>query len=480
MIPQPASAAEVSEVVAQGVCHLGQPIRARAGGGDRIRRSSADPDGNALEDHPEEPMARTSADPASRESGSRASAGKAKAASKRRGRSETLDSSPLRYIARVSVSTGHELDTPIDPGELLVHAHRDKHPVELAAQFMASRVIQYTGREQAVRRGLRAINSMGGWVGEAAGALTGSRAVEREAKKLMGVTERVSVFRFREPTPLSEKEVRARVEKLQRDARTALRNRGRNPRLQVLLTGATGFVGKEIICQAASDRRIAQVIAVVRPQTIRDRKTGKVLKLLRPQQRGSLLLKQLHIPRARANKFRFVEGDIEKPDLGIAPKELARLRKSVTHVIHCAASVSFDDTYENSYRANVLGCRNALEFSLGIQQAPGSSFIQHIAIETSYIHGRKKASMAQEDALRLPEALLQQLLRADQGDGLDRDRSLPDRQGPARRPAPAVDRDRRLADRQQSGRHQGGQRADQRLRTHQGGAAGGPGRCRPG
>ena len=74
-------------------------------------------------------------------------------------------------------------------------------------------------------------------------------------------------------------------------------------------------------------------------------------------------------------------------------------------MIHCAASVAFDDGYEKSYRANVVGCRNALGFALGVQRTPGSSFIQHVAIETSYIHGRKKASMAAEDALVFPRHL---------------------------------------------------------------------------
>ena len=89
--------------------------------------------------------------------------------------------------------------------------------------------------------------------------------------------------------------------------------------------------------------------------------------------------------------------------LGIAPKELNRLRKTLTHVVHCAASVSFDDSYENSFRANVQGARNALQFALSLQQAKGSRFIQHVAIETSYIHGRKKRSMAQENALVFPK-----------------------------------------------------------------------------
>src|SRR5207244_1114085 len=181
---------------------------------------------------------------------------------------------------------------------------------------------------------------------------TRSKAVEKQAKRLIGVSDRDVFFQFRETTHLSEKEVRARVEKLQKEARTALRARGRSPKLQVLLTGATGFLGKEILAQAANDRRIERITSVVRPEKIRDPKTKEVVKVLTPAQRGALLLKRLHITGTKAKKYRFVDGDIEKPFLGVAPLERARLSRSLTHVIHRAASVSFDDTYENSYRPN--------------------------------------------------------------------------------------------------------------------------------
>lgn len=312
------------------------------------------------------------------------------------------ESSPSRYIAKISLQTGKEILRPIDPDELLVHAHRDKNPIELAAQFLASRVIQFTGNEEKVRDGMRAVNRLGLKVAEAIGSATGSRAVERQTKKLIGVQDRDVFFRFREPTHLSEKEVRARIEKLQREARARLSARGRNPRLSVLLTGATGFLGKEFLTQVAEDRRVAEVVCVIRPEKIRDPKTKEVVKILSPAQRGALLLKRLDVKGVKARKFRFVDGDIEKPSLGIAPDELERLKKTLTHVIHCAASVSFDDTYENSYRANVQGCKNALEFALAIQNAKGSRFVNHIAIETSYIHGRKKRSIAQESALVFP------------------------------------------------------------------------------
>ncbi len=311
-------------------------------------------------------------------------------------------SSPSRYIAKIHMETRKEVLRPIDPEDLLVHAHRDKNPMEVAAQFFASRAIQLTGNESFVRKGLRRINAAGTAVAETLGAATGSETVETQAKKLLGVGERDHFYRFRELTRLSEKELRERIEKLQKDAAALLRARGRNPKLVILLTGATGFLGKEILVQAASDRRVAHVVSVVRPKTIRDPKTKEVMKVLTPAQRGAALLRRLGMTGQKAAKFRFIGGDIEAPDLGIAPAEIVRLQKTVTHVIHCAASVAFDDTYENSYRANVLGSRNALEFALSLQSAKGSRFIQHIAIETSYIHGRKKRSIVQESALTFP------------------------------------------------------------------------------
>jgi nucleoside-diphosphate-sugar epimerase len=313
-----------------------------------------------------------------------------------------VDLSPSRYIVKVDRASGEPIPGPIDPADLLVHAHRDHHPVEIAAQFLASRFIQVTGNERVVKRGLKLLEALGSRVGRAAGALTGNPDDERSVKQLLGVTARDYAYQFREPTHLGEKELKARVQELQKDARARLQALGRRLRLRVLLTGATGFLGKEILAQAASSPHVEEVVSVVRPEVVRDRRTKKVLKVLSARERGAQLLKRLHVAGKAARKFRFVEGDVEKPGFGIDPPELERLRRTLTHVVHCAASVSFDDTYENSFRANVLGCRNALEFSKGLQAAPGAPFVAHVAIETSYIHGRRKRSIAQEDALVFP------------------------------------------------------------------------------
>jgi nucleoside-diphosphate-sugar epimerase len=313
-----------------------------------------------------------------------------------------VDMSPSRYIVKVDRATGEPLSDPIDPADLLVHAHRDHHPVEIAAQFLASRFIQATGNERLVKRGLKLVEAVGSRVGRTVGDLTGNPEDARSVRRLLGVTARDYAYRFREPTHLSDREVKVRVQDLQKQARSRLQALGKRPRLRVLLTGATGFLGKEFLAQAASDPHVEEVVSVVRPETIRDRKTKQVVKVLSARERGALLLRRLFVSGKAARKFRFVEGDVEKPGFGIDAAEQERLRATLTHVVHCAASVSFDDTYENSFRANVLGCRNALQFSKGLQAAPGSPFVAHVAIETSYIHGRRKRSIAQEDALVFP------------------------------------------------------------------------------
>jgi len=319
-----------------------------------------------------------------------------------RPRSKESDTSPNRYIEKVNRATGREIPGPIDPDDLLVHAHRDQNPIEVAAQVIASGFIRTTGRERAVERGLKALNEMAGRGAELASLFIGGRAFEKRAKDFLGVVSRDYSFRFREPKHLSIPQIERRLSKARKDAARKLAARGTDPRLHILLTGATGFLGKEILFQAATDPRIARVTAIVRSETITDRKTGEVLRVIEAPERGALLLRRLGIPLRAHGKFDFAPGDIEEADFGLSNQDRDALAKSVTHVIHCAASVSFDDPYEASFRSNVLGSINALAFSLSLQSRRGAPFVEHVAIETSYIHGRKRNAMAQEESLVFP------------------------------------------------------------------------------
>ena len=313
-----------------------------------------------------------------------------------------VDTSPSRYVARVDRATGAERPGPIHPDELLVGAHRDHHPVDVVVQFLASRLVDATGSEWLAREGVRGINRLGDGLAVAVGALTRSQELGRRTRALLGVLKRDHFFRFRGPAPLASDEAKARLAALRREAGIALAARGPRPHVRVLLTGASGFLGKEVLARAAENPHVDEVVCLLRPQRVRHPRTNRVLRVVRAGRRGERLLAQLAIRGEAARRIRFVDGDVERPRLGLRAAEADRLRRTVTHVVHCAASVSFDDRYESLFHANVLGSRNALAFSLGLQRAPGSPFVAHVAVETSYVHGRVRDGVAREGQLAFP------------------------------------------------------------------------------
>jgi thioester reductase-like protein len=137
----------------------------------------------------------------------------------------------------------------------------------------------------------------------------------------------------------------------------------------VLLTGATGFVGKEIL-----DRFLE-----------RDR---RVFALVRADDDDAAARRLSSHPRLTA-----VAGDIEQPGLGLAPATAARLAEEVTNVVHCAASVSFDLSLEDSRRVNVDGTRHVLELARRCEQLERLSYVS-----TAYVAGEPRR-LFQEDEL---------------------------------------------------------------------------------
>jgi thioester reductase-like protein len=137
----------------------------------------------------------------------------------------------------------------------------------------------------------------------------------------------------------------------------------------VLLTGATGFVGKEILDRFLDRGR--RVFALVRAKD--DAAAARRL-----------------APHARLTP---VAGDIERPGLGLAGPKAAALAEEVTTVVHCAASVSFDLSLGDSRRVNVDGTRHVLEMAERCERLERLSYVS-----TAYVAG-EPARLFREDEL---------------------------------------------------------------------------------
>jgi thioester reductase-like protein len=142
----------------------------------------------------------------------------------------------------------------------------------------------------------------------------------------------------------------------------------------VLLTGATGFVGKEILDRFLARER--RVFALVRAKD--DEAAAARLR-----------------PHARLTP---VAGDIERRDLALPDSKAAALAEEVTTVVHCAASVSFDLSLRDSRRVNVDGTRHVLEFAERCEQLERLSYIS-----TAYVAGEPGGTF-QEDELDVGQA----------------------------------------------------------------------------
>jgi thioester reductase-like protein len=138
----------------------------------------------------------------------------------------------------------------------------------------------------------------------------------------------------------------------------------------VLLTGATGFVGREILSRflERDDRHVFALVRAKNDDEAADRLPAHA-------------------------RLTAVAGDIERRNLGLAGSSGERLRREVTTVLHCAASVSFDMPLEESRSVNVEGTRRVLDFARSCTPLERFSYVS-----TAYVAG-EPGGLFREDEL---------------------------------------------------------------------------------
>jgi long-chain acyl-CoA synthetase len=143
----------------------------------------------------------------------------------------------------------------------------------------------------------------------------------------------------------------------------------------LLLTGATGFVGQELLDRllARGDR---QVHALVRAED--DRAAA------------------LRLPEHR--RLSAWAADIERPGLGLDPRRYDALAERVSTVIHCAASVSFSLGLEESRRVNVAGTVRKVELAERCAERGGLERLSYVS--TAYVAGAHRG-VFDEDCLEV-------------------------------------------------------------------------------
>ena len=145
----------------------------------------------------------------------------------------------------------------------------------------------------------------------------------------------------------------------------------------VLITGATGFVGKVVLAYLMQELPGGVFYVLVRA------KRGVSMK-----ERCELLLASeafASIDRENTlSRVIFIEGDMTKVGIGVSEEDIERLQ-SIEQVVHCAASISFDSPVVEALRINTTATMDLVSL---VRNFP--RFRRFVYVSTCYVHASTK------------------------------------------------------------------------------------------
>ena len=149
----------------------------------------------------------------------------------------------------------------------------------------------------------------------------------------------------------------------------------------LLLTGATGLLGRSLLRDlAAAGRRVAVVVRG-------SKQAGAARRV------DELLQDWLDVARAHVPCPVVLEGDLASPGLGLAAAQRAWVARHVGEVIHSAASLSFQmrDSDGEPYTSNVTGTRNVL----ALCRQAGIRRLHHVS--SAYVCGLRQGTILETE-----------------------------------------------------------------------------------
>jgi amino acid adenylation domain-containing protein/thioester reductase-like protein len=144
----------------------------------------------------------------------------------------------------------------------------------------------------------------------------------------------------------------------------------RRPYRQVLLTGATGYLGSYLLRELLADRKIT-VTALVRGSDDRAARArlGHVLVYYFGVKAGTAL--------RNSKRLNVLAGDLRHAELLLSPHVHSELTETVDAIYHCAANVNHIGHYRDFHADNVAATRHLL--SLAAQRKPAPADFQFVS-----------------------------------------------------------------------------------------------------
>jgi thioester reductase-like protein len=153
----------------------------------------------------------------------------------------------------------------------------------------------------------------------------------------------------------------------------------------ILLTGATGFVGMELLARYLQ-RTDRTVYALVRGSDDEDAQ----------RRLDDTIARMLPDPASYAGRAVAVRGDVTQPAMGMPPRRRAALAAEVGEIVHAAASVSFALPLAESRQINVTGTEQVLRLAeLTARRGDGLRRLSYIS--TAYVAGDHRGRFGENE-----------------------------------------------------------------------------------
>jgi thioester reductase-like protein len=156
---------------------------------------------------------------------------------------------------------------------------------------------------------------------------------------------------------------------------------------RVVITGATGFLGREVLRRLAERLPEARFVLLVREregQSAQSRVEALLAELFAPAQLDGV-----------RDRIEVHAADLTVERFGLTEPAYASLADGTTHVIHSAATVRFDHPLEQARRINVGGTESVLALVKEVQRR--GSLQSLVYIGTAFVAGTRLGLVREEE-----------------------------------------------------------------------------------
>lgn len=155
----------------------------------------------------------------------------------------------------------------------------------------------------------------------------------------------------------------------------------------IFLTGATGFVGSNLIPRILKNDPTTRLVLLIRgnSDSEAEKRLDEMLWASSPEIDFNQVKKRIKV----------IRGDITLKRLGLSESIYARLAKEVTHIIHSAATVQFQLPLECARLVNCRGTKNVMALAQNAQEAGKLKRVAYVS--TAYVSGNREGRIFEDE-----------------------------------------------------------------------------------